>query len=139
MKILIMGLPGSGKTHLAKRLHVHLNCAWYNADKVREMANDWDFSDAGRRRQSERMNTIATFEAVRGRTVICDFVCPTGKTREEFNADITIWMNTIEAGRYEDTNKIFEEPTDFDYIIESFQSDEWILDLAKRMKETYYV
>jgi len=139
MKILIMGLPGSGKTHLAKRLHVHLNCAWYNADKVREMANDWDFSDAGRRRQSERMNTIATFEAVRGRTVICDFVCPTGKTRDEFNADITIWMNTIEAGRYEDTNKIFEEPTDFDYIIESFQSDEWILDLAKRMKETYYV
>ena len=139
MKILIMGLPGSGKTHLAKRLHVHLNCAWYNADKVREMANDWDFSDAGRRRQSERMNTIATFEAVRGRTVICDFVCPTGQTREEFNADITIWMNTIEAGRYEDTNKIFEEPTDFDYIIESFQSDEWIVDLAKRMKETYNV
>ena len=134
-----MGLPGSGKTHLAKRLHVHLNCAWYNADKVREMANDWDFSDAGRRRQSERMNTIATFEAVRGRTVICDFVCPTGQTRDEFNADITIWMNTIEAGRYEDTNKIFEEPTDFDYIIESFQSDEWILDLAKRMKEPHHV
>ena len=134
-----MGLPGSGKTHLAKRLHVHLNCAWYNADKVREMANDWDFSDAGRRRQSERMNTIATFEAVRGRTVICDFVCPTGKTREEFNADITIWMNTIEAGRFDDTNKIFEEPTDFDYVIESFQSDEWILDLANRMKETYDV
>lgn len=139
MKILIMGLPGSGKTHLAKRLQIHLNCAWYNADKVREMANDWDFTDAGRRRQSERMNTIATFEAVRGRTVICDFVCPTGETRDEFNADITIWMNTIQAGRYEDTNKIFEEPTNFDYIIESFQSDEWILDLANRMKETYNV
>jgi len=139
MKILIMGLPGSGKTHLAKRLQIHLNCAWYNADKVREMANDWDFTDAGRRRQSERMNTIATFEAVRGRTVICDFVCPTGKTRDEFNADITIWMNTIEAGRFDDTNKIFEEPTDFDYVIESFQSDEWILDLANRMKETYHV
>ena len=134
-----MGLPGSGKTHLAKRLQIHLNCAWYNADKVREMANDWDFTDAGRRRQSERMNTIATFEAVRGRTVICDFVCPTGETRDEFNADITIWMNTIQAGRYEDTNKIFEEPTNFDYIIESFQSDEWILDLANRMKETYNV
>ena len=134
-----MGLPGSGKTHLAKRLHVHLNCAWYNADKVREMANDWDFTDAGRRRQSERMNTIATFEAVRGRTVICDFVCPTGETRKEFNADITIWMNTIEAGRFDDTNKIFEEPTNFDYIIESFQSDDWILDLANRMKETYNV
>jgi len=134
-----MGLPGSGKTHLAKRLQIHLNCAWYNADKIREMANDWSFTPVGRRRQAERMNTIATFEAVRGRTVICDFVCPTGKTREEFNVDITIWMNTIEAGRFDDTNKIFEEPTDFDYVIESFQSDEWILDLAKRIKETYHV
>ena len=139
MKILIMGLPGSGKTHLAKRLQIHLNCAWYNADKVREMANDWDFSDAGRRRQSERMNTIATFEGTRGRAVICDFVCPTGATRREFNADITIWMNTIEAGRFDDTNKIFEAPTNFDYVIDAFQSDEWILDLANRMKETYNV
>ena len=97
MKILIMGLPGSGKTHLAKRLQIHLNCAWYNADKVREMANDWDFTDAGRRRQSERMNTIATFEAVRGRTVICDFVCPTGETRKQFDADITMAILNILA------------------------------------------
>lgn len=139
MKILIMGLPGSGKTHLAKRLHVHLDCAWYNADKVREMANDWDFSDAGRRRQSERMNTIANFEGVRGRTVICDFVCPTGETRDEFDADITIWMNTIEAGRYENTNKIFEEPTHFEYIIQKFMSDKEITQMANDLRELYDV
>ena len=134
-----MGLPGSGKTYLSERLVPLLNAAWYNADVVRKMANDWDFSDVGRDRQSKRMRTFADFEKSHGRFVVCDFVCPTGQTRDEFNADITIWMNTIEAGRYEDTNKIFEEPTDFDYIIESFQSDEWILDLAKRMKETYHV
>jgi adenylylsulfate kinase len=139
MKILIMGLPGSGKTHLAKRLQIHLNCAWYNADKVREMANDWDFSPAGRRRQSERMNTIATFEGTRGRTVICDFVCPTNETRKEFNADITIWMDTIEEGRFDDTNKIFEKPTDEDYHIKSFMSDEEIVDLANYMKVNYNV
>lgn len=139
MKILIMGLPGSGKTWLAERLQKHLDCAWYNADKVREMANDWDFSDTGRRRQSERMNNIATFESVRGRTVICDFVCPTAKTRKEFDADIIIWMNTIEAGRFEDTNKIFEEPTDFNYFIEEFLSDEQILQIAQQMKEAYHV
>jgi len=139
MKILIMGLPGSGKTHLAKRLSVHLNCAWYNADKVREMANDWDFTDAGRRRQSERMNTIATFEAVRARTVICDFVCPTGDTRREFDADITIWMDTIQSGRYDDTNKIFEAPTDMDFRLASFMSDEEIIGLANLMKEKYNV
>ena len=139
MKILIMGLPGSGKTHLAKRLHVHLNCAWYNADKVREMANDWDFTPSGRRRQSERMNTIATFEATRARTVICDFVCPTGETRKEFDADITIWMDTIESGRYEDTNKIFEEPDDCDFRVEGFMSDEAIIEFANVLKEKYNV
>ena len=54
MKILIMGLPGSGKTYLAERLQPLLEAAWYNADKVREMANDWDFSPEGRIRQSMR-------------------------------------------------------------------------------------
>lgn len=139
MKILIMGLPGAGKTHLALRLHVHLNCAWYNADQVRKMANDWDFSEAGRRRQSERMNTIATFEGTHGRTVICDFVCPTGETRKNFNADVTIWMDTIEAGRYEDTNKIFESPSEVDYHIKSFMSDEEIIAFAKQLQEKHYV
>jgi len=134
-----MGLPGAGKTHLAKRLQVHLNCAWYNADKVREMANDWDFTDAGRRRQSERMNSIATFEGVRGRTVICDFVCPTGETRKQFNADLTIWMDTIEAGRFDNTNKIFEAPEEVDYRIGGFMSDESIIAFANELKEKYNV
>lgn len=137
MRILIMGLPGAGKTHLAKRLQVHLNCAWYNADKVREMANDWDFTDAGRRRQSERMNTIALFEGTRGRTVICDFVCPTGETRKEFDADLTIWMDTIEAGRYEDTNKVFEPPEEVTYRIKGFMSDEEIVEFATKLKEMH--
>lgn len=137
MRILIMGLPGAGKTHLAKRLQVHLNCAWYNADKVREMANDWDFTDAGRRRQSERMNTIALFEGTRGRTVICDFVCPTGETRKEFDADLTIWMDTIEAGRYEDTNKVFEPPKEVTYRIKGFMSDEEIIEFATKLKEMH--
>lgn len=137
MRILIMGLPGAGKTHLAKRLQVHLNCAWYNADKVREMANDWDFTDAGRRRQSERMNIIALFEGTRGRTVICDFVCPTGETRKEFDADLTIWMDTIEAGRYEDTNKVFEPPEEVTYRIKGFMSDEEIIEFATKLKEMH--
>ena len=139
MRILIMGLPGAGKTHLAKRLQVHLNCAWYNADKVREMANDWDFTDAGRRRQSERMNSIALFEGTRGRTVICDFVCPTGETRKQFSADLTIWMDTIEAGRFDNTNKIFEVPTEVDYHIEGFMSDEEIIEFANELKDKYNV
>jgi adenylylsulfate kinase len=138
MRILIMGLPGSGKTHLAVRLQHHLNdCAWYNADAIRKMANDWDFSDAGRRRQAERMNSIAMFEGARGRTVICDFVCPTNETRKLFSHDIMIWMNTIEEGRFEDTNKMFEKPDDATYAVSGFKSDEEILIFAEELKKSH--
>ena len=106
-----MGLPGSGKTYLAKRMQPILKAAWYNADIVREMANDWDFSPEGRIRQSLRMKNLANFEKSQGRIVICDFVCPTSETKKNFNPDITIWMNTIKSGRYEDTNKMFEKPS----------------------------
>ena len=112
-----MGLPGSGKTYLAERMQPILKSAWYNADIVREMANDWDFSPEGRIRQSLRMKNLADFEKSQGRIVICDFVCPTNETKENFSPDITVWMNTITSGRYEDTNKMFEKPKNVDYIV----------------------
>ena len=87
-----MGLPGSGKTYLTERLVPLLEAAWYNADKVRTMANDWDFSESGRLRQSMRMKTFADFEKANGRFVVCDFVCPTKETRENFEPDIVIWL-----------------------------------------------
>jgi adenylylsulfate kinase len=102
-----MGLSGSGKTHLANRLQKELNCAWFNADAIREMANDWDFSD--RNRQASRMRNLADFETQFG-NVICDFICPTEKTREIFNADFTIWMNTVQSSRYTITDNMFEKP-----------------------------
>jgi len=112
-----MGLPGSGKTYLTERLAPLLKAAWYNADKVREMANDWDFSDEGRARQSNRMKTFADFEKSHNRFVVCDFVCPTKSTRENFDADIVVWMDTITEGRFEDTNKLFQNPKNVDFHI----------------------
>ena len=123
MKILIMGLPGSGKTYLAERLQPLLNAAWYNTDVVRKMANDWDFSSEGRIRQSMRMKTFADFEKSNNRYVICDFVCPTRTTQETLDPDITIWMNTISEGRFEDTNKMFEEPLNVDFLITEMNED----------------
>ena len=117
MKVLVMGLPGSGKTYLSERLVPLINAAWYNADKVREMANDWDFSSEGRVRQSKRMRVFADFEKEHGRFVVCDFVCPTKETRKNFDPDIVIWMDTINKGRFEDTNKIFQNPSKVDFHI----------------------
>jgi adenylylsulfate kinase len=123
MKILIFGLPGSGKTWLAERLQKELGCAWFNADQVRTMSNDWDFSEDGRLRQSNRMKNLADFEHKFGRIVICDFVCPTEHTRKSFDADYTIWLDTIDAGRFADTNKIFEKPNKVDYHISQWFDD----------------
>ena len=135
MKILVMGLPGSGKTYLAKRMQPILKSAWYNADIVREMANDWDFSPEGRIRQSLRMKNLADFEKNQGRIVICDFVCPTNETKENFSPDITVWMNTITSGRYEDTNKMFEKPENVDYVVTEMNDNNHKIIAAKILKK----
>lgn len=119
MKILICGLPGAGKTTLAKVLYKHLdNCEWFNADEVRKQSNDWDFTSEGRMRQVSRMKALADGSLSAGAEyVICDFVAPTEEMRQVFNADFTVWVDRISTGRFEDTNKVFERPTKWDVVI----------------------
>ena len=125
MKILIMGLPGSGKTTLAKHLVPMYNAVWLNADQVRKDADDWDFSEEGRKRQSLRMSKLAKEARDNNRNVVADFVCPTEETRKQFGADYTIWMDTIKEGRFEDTNKMFVPPKDYDFKVPYMDASMW--------------
>ena len=123
MKILIMGLPGSGKTTLAKPFAELIGGVWINADVIRETYNDWDFTPEGRMRQAQRMRYIADGIELAGKIAVADFVCPTEELRQTFAADYTIWMDTIPQGRFEDTNAIFETPAHVDYHVEEWFND----------------
>ena len=112
-RILIMGLPGAGKTYFARHLKDYLESyentvAWLNADEVRRHYNDWDFSTEGRIRQSQRMRELA--DESNCDFCIVDFVAPLVEMRNNFRADGTVWMDTIDKGRFEDTNKAFVPP-----------------------------
>ena len=142
-RILIMGLPGSGKTTLAGALKRYLEAngnisysraemlpidttcqvTWFNADDIRRKYNDWDFSNDGRIRQSIRMFQFS-IEAG-GDYVICDFVAPLVEMRNNFKADWTIWMDTIREGRYADTNAAFVEPEQYDFRITEQDCEKW--------------
>ena len=155
-RILVMGLPGSGKTYFSRTLKKYLEknstlinlpeqatdvewfnysarVDWFNADDVRKKFNDWDFSETGRIRQSHRMRELA--DASDANFVICDFVAPLVEMRNNFKADWTIWIDTIDAGRFEDTNRAFVPPEVYDFRITEKNAEHWAAFVGQHILE----
>ena len=132
VKILICGLPGSGKTTLAEPFAKLIGAVHINADAVRKEYDDWDFSPEGRMRQAMRMRYLADGITKAGKICVADFIAPTPEARSGFGADFTVWMDTIKEGRFEDTNKMFVPPTkeEMDYHV-----SEWFNDTHKELLE----
>ena len=141
MKILIFGLPGSGKTTLAKPFAELIGGVHINADVVRERYDDWDFSTEGRMRQAQRMRHLSDGVVLAGKIAVADFICPTENARREFNPDFTIWMDTISQSRYEDTNAVFEKPANVNYHVANWFNDTHaqLLEVVQTWMERNYV
>jgi adenylylsulfate kinase len=135
-RILIMGLPGSGKTTLAVELMRLLapNAVHLNADTIRKVNNDWDFTPAGRLRQSKRMRTLA--DGVIRDYAIADFVAPIDEMRRIYHADYTVWVDTIREGRFEDTNRVFTPPTDYNIRVTTQNAEHWAKIIADELRNT---
>ncbi len=129
--ILVMGLPGAGKTTLANELAKLIECKRLNADEIRKAANDWDFSEEGRKRQAKRMSDEALKIKKKGNNVIADFICPTPEARDLFQADYIVWVDTIKEGRFEDTNQMFVKPEKFNFHVTTQDAKLW----ASKIKE----
>ena len=153
-RILVMGLPGAGKTYFAEKLkgyleihgeliskidsdnpfpNLRLSVDWFNADEIRRKYNDWDFSKEGRIRQSIRMFEFAM--SCNGDYVICDFVAPLPEMRNNFKADWTIWIDSIDQGRFADTNKMFVPPEYYDFRITEQNAEKWVPFVGKMILE----
>ena len=128
MKILIMGLSGSGKSELAKELHSlfqndERSSIRINGDEVREAHKDWDFSPEGRIRQAERMARLAKNSNVD--YVIADFIAPTKQSRDIFNPDMLIWLDTVRSSKYTNTDVVFQNPKNFTFKIKKKDAKKW--------------
>ena len=132
--ILVMGLPGAGKTTLANELAPLLKAKRVNADEIRRAANDWDFSEEGRIRQSRRMAENAIKLKNEGNYVIADFICPTPEARNLFPADIIIWVDTIKEGRFDDTNQMFVKPEKYDFHVTNQDAKLWASKILKEIE-----
>ena len=133
-----MGLPGAGKTTLAKELAPMLNAVWFNADEIRNNINTHlGFTEEDRIEQARRMGLLCEIVNRADHFAIADFVCPTPETRTAFNADFIVWVDRIKAGRFEDTNQLFVPPEKYDIkIAESGTSTYWAKKIINLIHKT---
>ena len=133
--ILVMGLPGAGKTTLANELAKLIKAKRLNADEIRKAANDWDFSEEGRTRQSKRMAEAALKLKSEDNNVIADFICPTPEARNLFPADYVVWVDTIQKGRFDDTNQMFVKPEKYNFHVTSQDAQLWAPKIYEDLKK----
>jgi hypothetical protein len=138
-KILVMGLPGAGKTTLARELAPLLNAVIFNADEVREHINsELGFSIDDRITHARRMGWMCDRVVEAGGVAIADFICPTRDTRAAFGDSFVVWVDRIKEGRFADTNSLFQPPEEVDYRVTADHGPRyWAEQIARKIQPDF--
>ena len=138
-KILIMGLPGAGKTTLALELAKLLNAVHFNADEIRKEINkDLKFSVEDRLEQARRMGLLCDIVTRSGQFAVADFVCPIPETRAAFGDAFIVWVNRTPVRDFADTTKLFVPPDDPDVVVTDEGSPlYWATKIKKQLIPTF--
>jgi adenylylsulfate kinase len=141
-KILIMGLPGAGKTTLATALTPRLSAVHFNADEVRKNINkDLGYSEPDRVEQARRMGWLCDQVVKAGGIAIADFICPTPEARAAFTEHgdaFIVWVDRIKSGAFEDTNRLFSPPTQFHVrVLPTGTVEYWREEVARRVRPVF--
>ena len=113
------GQPGAGKTTLAKGLMNRLslvNFIHVDGDDIRDIFQNKDYSENGRRQNIQKAQDISQFLYAKGNIVIVSLVSPYKDQRDNFKQNpnvVEIYVHTDEIrGREQFHVQNYEQPTE---------------------------
>jgi len=139
----LTGQPGAGKTTMGTWIQASFpnKSMIIDGDDIRDIFQNKDYSEDGRRKNIEKAQTLSKFLHHKGYTVIVSLVSPFRDQREQFKTElgeniIEIYVHTTEIRGRENFHVNYEEPIQNFIDCDTTNSREYntFLELRRKLK-----